>query len=235
MSTVAPATIASSGSDETLSTRVIVEDLYRAQAPRFQGRREAVVLRKLGRIIEATLKLANDKGFAAMSLRDLAAAADMSLGGLYNYFDSKEALVTLIQVHARNAVTRALAQAMQAHASPRQRLHAGIRAHLRMSEALRTWFFFSFMEARHLPAGERRAAVASEAGSDAMFRRAIEAGQRAGQFRACDAAMVSAHLKALLQDWYLKRGKYRRRQISVDDYAASVIDMTERMLTQASP
>lgn len=210
----------------------IVRDLYRSQGERFQVRSEKVAVKNLTRIIDATLTLANRKGFAAMSLRDLAAATGMSLGGLYAYFGSKDDLVALIQAHGRELVTRTLTAALGEQGEPREQLHAAIRAHLFLSETLRAWFFFSYMEARHLPAAERRQAVASELETESLLRGIIEAGQRDGSFRDCDAGLVSAQLKALLQDWYLKRGKYRERNVNVERYAESVIEMMDAMLME---
>ena len=37
--------------------------------------------------------------------------------------------------------------------------------------------------------------------------------------------MTSAALKALLQDWYLKRWKHERRRLSVEQYAEFVIEL----------
>jgi hypothetical protein len=36
----------------------------------------------------------------------------------------------------------------------------------------------------------------------------------------------------MLQDWYLKRWKYARRQISVDDYAEFLIRFVESAITK---
>ncbi|MFN6942709.1 MAG: helix-turn-helix domain-containing protein, partial [Parvibaculum sp.] len=55
-----------------------------------------IAVAKLSKIIEATLKLSNRQGFQAMSLRDLAAAAGLSMGGLYSYFDGKDTLLVMI-------------------------------------------------------------------------------------------------------------------------------------------
>src|SRR5208337_2940199 len=70
----------------------------------FQGNRETIKIKKEGvavknlvKILNAALNLSNEKGFAAMSLRDLSAAAGLSMGALYTYFTSKEELLHMIQ------------------------------------------------------------------------------------------------------------------------------------------
>jgi hypothetical protein len=39
--------------------------------------------------------------------------------------------------------------------------------------------------------------------------------------------LTASLIKAMLQDWYLKRSKYRIREISVDQYTDFVLEMVE--------
>lgn len=216
--------------DIGLTMQGIVRELYRANTAQISVQSEPVAVRNLTTILEATLTLANKKGFQAMSLRDLAQATGMSLGGLYAYIRSKDDLVALIQTQGRQLVTQVLADQIADVIEPSERLRAAIRAHLYLSEILRAWFYFSYMEAKHLPPVEKRAAQASEIVTEDIFRHIIEAGQATEQFATVDAQMAAALLKAWLQDWYLKRWKYQDRGVDVERYAATVIEMTERML-----
>src|SRR5215207_9871713 len=58
------------------------------------------------RIYDAALALFRERGFDATTMRDVAAAADMSLGAAYHYFPSKDSIVLayydrVSQEHAR--------------------------------------------------------------------------------------------------------------------------------------
>lgn len=216
--------------DIGLTMQGIVRELYRENSARFQVQSEAVAVPNLAAIIEATLTLANQKGFQSMSLRELARAAGLSLGGLYAYIRSKEDLVALIQTHGRELAFRVLTAQLAGVEEPRARLRAAIRTHLYLSEVLRAWFYFSFMETRHLLPAEKEQAIAGELATEALLRDLIEQGQASGCFRDTDAQLGAAVLKAMLQDWYLKRGRYRNRGIDVERYAEFVIETAERML-----
>ncbi len=218
--------------DIGLTMQGIVRELYRENSAQFQVQSEAVAVPKLTTIIEATLNLANQHGFHSMSLRDLAKATGMSLGGLYAYIRSKDDLVALIQAHGRTLAMRTLNAQLAAVQEPREKLRAAIRAHLYLSEILRAWFYFSFMEAKNLSPPERQQAVEAEIATENLFRQLIEQGQGADLFRATDAQLTASLLKAMLQDWYLKRGKYRSRDVDVERYAEFVIEAVERMLQQ---
>jgi AcrR family transcriptional regulator len=213
-----------------LSLQGICRDMFRERAEQIQVQGEAVAVRNLARILDATLSLANRKGFAAMSLRDLSAKSGLSMGGLYAYIRSKDDLAELIQRHGRTLSQRILQKHLAGSDDPRERLRAGIRTHLYLSEILRAWFYFSYMEAKHLGPEERQRAIESEQATELMFQSVIEDGQARGLFRATDARLAACLLKAMLQDWYLKRGKYRSRNVDVERYADGVIEMTERML-----
>ena len=216
--------------DLGLSMQGLARTMYRNNAGRFKVQKEAVAVRNLSNILDATLSLANRKGFAAMSLRDLSVRSGLSLGGLYAYIGSKDDLVSLIQAFGIDTTQRILQEQTSNIEDPRECLRHAIRSHLFLSEILRAWFYFSYMEARHLGAEEKQRAVAAEHQTELLFRGLIESGQQAGVFRQCDASMAAAMLKPLLQDWYLKRSKYRGRDISVEDYAASVIELMENHL-----
>ncbi len=218
-----------------LSLQGICREMFREASDRMQVQGETVAVQNLMKILDATLALANKKGFAAMSLRDLSARTGLSMGGLYAYIRSKEDLAQLIQRQGRSLSQRVLEQALEGVHEPRQQLRTAIRTHLYLSEILRAWFYFSYMEAKHLGPEERQKAVASDVESEALFHRILQAGQDTGIFRQADAQLGASLLKALLQDWYLKRGKYRSRGVDVEHYADTVIEMMERFLaTQES-
>ena len=82
-----------------LSQTEICRALYRANPQMIRIKKERVAVRNLARLIDATLHLANRRGFAAMSMRALCQEAGLSMGGLYALIQSKDDLVGLIQSH----------------------------------------------------------------------------------------------------------------------------------------
>jgi hypothetical protein len=45
-----------------------------------------------------------------------------------------------------------------------------------------------------------------------------------------NSLLAASLIKAMLQDWYLKRPKYAQRQISVDHYAQFMIGLLEKSM-----
>ncbi len=189
-------------------------------------KKPAMALRKLELILAAALELSNRGGFQAMSLRELSRASGVSMGGMYAYFDSKTALLDMILSEVTGAVERTLGAAPDTLADdPRARLMWLIDAHVRLTEAMLPWFSFAFMEAKNFPVAARRRAVESEARTERYFDEVVAQGIAAGQFAPTTPALLPALIKPLLQDWYVKRGKYRRRGVDIDTYIATVQDI----------
>lgn len=214
----------------SLSKEGVVREVYRQNKDRISIKKEATAVKNLIRIIESTLRLANSKGFHAMTLRDLCSDSGMSMGGLYAYIRNKDDLIHLIQSHGFTITRRTLLHYTGEVDDVRDKLFSAIKAHLYLSELMRAWFYFSYMEAKTLPAPEKRDAVAIELEIEDIFLDVIEDGIKAGVYRPRNARLVASMIKALLQDWYLKRRKYRDQNVAVDDYAAFVRDVIESYL-----
>jgi hypothetical protein len=70
-------------------------------------------------------------------------------------------------------------------------------------------------------------AVASERFTEKVIADILEGGKSDGIFYLDDCQLTASVVKAMLQDWYLKRSKYARRSISVDRYAQFVLGFIE--------
>jgi len=208
-----------------VSTEDICREIFASRAGTIRIKKEKVAVRNLVKIFKATLKLANRKGFHAMSLRDLCAESGMSSGGLYAYFKNKEELLTLIQEQGRAIVERVMTEQLTDVNDPILALETAIRSHLYLSEVLQPWFFFSYMETRFFHAEEGKRAIAGELQTEAIFVDILNRGIGQGDFLIAEPLLAAAAIKALLQDWYLKRWKYRQRKITVEAYADFVITM----------
>ncbi len=209
-----------------LSRQAICREIYARHRDRIRVKKEVTAVRNLSRIIDATLRLANEKGFQAMTLRDLSRNTGISMGALYTYIGSKDDLVWLIQSHGRLLSQRVMQASLEAVSGAVPRLCAAIRAHVYLTEILQPWFYFSFMESRHLGRREIEAAIQSELASERIFADIVATGQDEGLFRAVEPSLAAASIKALMQDWYLKRWKYSQRTVTAEAFAGHLIELT---------
>ena len=80
------------------------------------------------------------------------------------------------------------------------------------------------MEAGKLSKKEQGRAKASERLTESIFTRILAEGAGQRRFRPDNIGLTEALIKAMLQDWYLKRWKYRESGVSVETYSKFVID-----------
>lgn len=201
----------------------------------FQIKKEKTIRKNLERIFSAALKISNKKGFHAMSMRDLSKETGLSTGALYNYFSGKEELLEMMQGHRRTITSRVLESNIAVEKEPLEKLRAAIRTHLYLSEAMQPWFYFSYMEAKNIGPRERRAAVQGELNTEKLFTDIVTMGRKRGVFVTDDSQMTASLIKAMVQDWYLKRAKYARRNVEVDVYARFMTAFIENSLVNPVP
>lgn len=211
----------SAGTDYALEA--LCGRIYERHRDTIKVRKPRVAVANLARIVDAVLTLSNRQGFHATTLRDLSRASGISMGGLYSYFDGKDTLLLMILEQVADAVTEALgAVPAEILGDPERHLAWLIATHVALSEAMQPWFVFAYMEAKAFPAAARKAAVESELATERMFADVLEKGARSGCFAVADVGFTATLIKPLLQDWYVKRGKYKKRGVNAATYAARV-------------
>lgn len=211
-----------------LSMEALCARILERHAATIRVKKPAVAIANLARIVETTLTLANRKGFHSTSLRDLTEQSGMSMGALYAYFDSKDTLLMMILGQVVGVVEEVLGHPPDGLANdPAGRLRWLLRTHLFLTETMHPWFVFAYMEAKAFPKEGRDLAVSSEMMTEGMIADALADGVARGQFAVSDVTMAAALIKPMLQDWYVKRAKHRRRGITPDLYAEQLIAFVE--------
>ena len=154
-----------------------------------------------------------------MSMRDLSVETGLSTGAMYAYFSGKEDLLNMMQHHRRTIAIQIMEKYLKPEADPIEKLKTMIRVHLYISEAMQPWFYFSYMETKNMKKKHRDQAVENSRATEKIIREIILEGQKANLVKDHDAFMSASLIKAMLQEWYLKRKKYARRKVSIDQYA----------------
>lgn len=165
------------------------------------GRRERKRGQTLDRLAATAFALFEAQGFEAVTMEQVAAAADVAKGTLYNHFPLKEALLAH-QFHAEiaQAMGEDLAASLSAPEGFASRLSAWLEASAHWCVGRRA-YLPHYLRYRFLSLNPGdRAGDGSRSGMERLFEALIEAGQRDGELR---AQLPPAHLAALLQHLYL--------------------------------
>lgn len=209
---------------EALAERTLARHLDTVRVKKPQ-----VATKRLARILDSTLTLANQVGFHSMSLRDLSEHAGLSMGALYAYFDSKETLLLMILGTVSEVVEETLGDAPK-ELPPTERLRWLLASHVALTEALLPWFIFAYMQAKSFPPRARAMAVAAERMTESLLAEILAEGKTLGTFEIDDVEMCAALIKPMLQDWYVKRSKYRRRDITAEAFTSSLSKFVEHAI-----
>lgn len=140
----------------------------------------------------------------------------------------------MIQRQGQAAVERIIRSNVDCSVEPGERLEKAIRIHIYLSEIMKSWFYFFFMETKNLNKKYRKISVESELMTERVITEILEEGIGKGTFRNVDVQLTGSLIKAIMQDWYLKQWKYTQRRISVETYAGFVVDMVNSFILAAS-
>ncbi len=209
-------------------TGALFSRIYRDNRDCIRVKKEKVAVKNIERIFMSALSLSQAKGFQAMTLRELASDSGLSMGALYSYFRSKDGLRRLIFDSGARFATEVLESEAGRFEDPSERLAAAIRGHVYISELLRPWFYFAYMEAGKLSESDIKKAKDNERLTESIFADILDYGRQKGAFRDESMKAAPALIKAMLQDWYLKRWKYREAGIEVEEFAGFVIEFVLR-------
>lgn len=212
----------------SFSRHDICREVYRNHRQAIKIKKEKTLAKNLMGIFDAVLKISNEKGFNAMTMRDLSRESGLSMGGLYAYFGGKDDLLEMLLQTGQTTTRKILKENLEGVNDPVCRLRAAIRTHIFLSEVMLPWFYFSYMEARHLGTTQKQKAIKGELESEKLFAEIIEEGMNRGVFQVENSLLAASVIKAMVQDWYVKRWKYLKRRIGVEQYAGFVITCVER-------
>lgn len=213
-----------------LSGYELFSEFFDLFADTFDVKNKKIAVDKLQTIITATFKLSSSQSFASMSLRQLSDETKISMGGLYAYIKNKQQLSLFIHQFLNHYAEKIMDEVDTS--VDENTLENLIKTHIYLSEILHPWFFFAFMESKNLSKDQKDYAKNSELMMEGKLINAIEEGQDLEIYNdILTAETIAAHIKPLLHDWYLKRWKYKKRNISIEDFCYSTMLFINRGLT----
>ncbi len=204
--------------------------VFEMHKDKIQIKNPKVAIGNLEKIFSATFKLANSKGFQAMSLRDLSKETGISMGGLYAYIGSKNDLASVIEGVLRKYIEQVIGELVNQDLEPVARLRAIVYGEIFMMQLLSPWYYFCYMELKGLDKEQQEQALDLELRFDGILVDAIQAGIAREQFSCANPALLAASITAQLQQWHLKRWKFRLREVGMEEYAEHIIDNALRCL-----
>lgn len=161
------------------------------------------------RVLEAALRLIARHGYAAVSMRQIAAEVGVQAGTLYNYTHDKQSLLfDLMRQHLRELLDGLAAADLQGDALAR--LQGFTQFHIRFHLPRSDHVFVSYMELRNLTPENFAAIEAMRRKYEDALEEILRAGEAEGVFSVPDTRVTTMALIAMLtglSDWYREGGR----------------------------
>ena len=155
------------------------------------------------------MQLFAENGYAAVSMRQIAAKVGVQAGALYNYTPDKQSLLfDLLKGHMDDLLS-ARAEGRRDDA-PAKQLEAFARFHIRFHHARKEAVFISYMELRNLTPENFVTIENLRRRYETDLSDILEAGQKSGDFAIDDPKIASLAIIAMLtgvNTWYRDDGR----------------------------
>lgn len=161
-------------------------------------------------IREAALAAFAREGYAAVSMRQIAADVGLQAGALYNHFATKQDILRDLMIGHMEELIEAWEAMAPRDVSPTTALEAFIRFHIRHHASRTDAVFISYMELRNLEPENFREVEALRQRYERYLRAILEAGKRSGEFAIADVPVVTMAVIAMLTGvttWYRSSGR----------------------------
>jgi TetR/AcrR family transcriptional regulator len=167
-------------------------------------------------ILRAAGKEFRLRGFAETGMRDIAAAADLSPGNLYNYFSGKHEILFFCQDVSLDRMIAELQRARNLRASAAVKLRIVMVSHLRcvLDEVEGA---AAHLLTNALPARLQRTLLLKRDRYEEGVRQLIAAGARSGEFIECDPALAARAILGALNwsvRWFNPEGTLTAAEIA---------------------
>ena len=156
---------------------------------------------------QTALRLIHEKGFKAMTIRDLAKALSCDSANIYNYVSSKPAILEELLFNISADFHQGIDRIISADLSPVQQVEELIRLHVRLSseKSLRVGLLVN--EWRYLSSEKLQAFVEERNTYEEKVKQIILEGMEKAVFRSLDVEVVTLSVLGSLRwqhDYYLK-------------------------------
>lgn len=177
------------------------------------------------RVREAALHLFARQGYAAVSMRQIAAAVGVQAGALYNYTPDKQTLLfELMRSHMEDLLT---AQAAQPQGDgPLAALEAFTRFHIRFHARRPEEVFISYMELRNLSPGNFAVIEGLRRDYETRLEGVLRQGVATGVFAVAEPRIAAMAIIAMLtgvNTWFREQGR-----LSLGDVEALYWEMVRK-------
>jgi AcrR family transcriptional regulator len=177
-------------------------------------------------IAQAALHLIAARGIEKTSIREIAAASEMTVGNLYHYIGTREDIIHLAINHGLDQVRKLIREIddLCETMEPGEALRAAIDRYIRYHHANWEGTVFLYKEMGSLAPSLRLPVIEINSHMHDVFIRIMKKGCKTGVFTAKDIDMVASTIVSMGDMWALKRWQFKK-SYTLDKYISSFSEM----------
>lgn len=156
------------------------------------------------------------KGYADASIREIAAAADLSIPALYQYVKSKEDILFMITSGCMEEIFHSFRDGLSAQGSAADKMRAAVETYVRYVGRNRKYINLVYRETRSLSPDNREKIFAIERDFTALWEEIIRAGRASGEFEVANTDLAANLAYFMCTAWALRHwniGRYSEDEV----------------------
>lgn len=161
-------------------------------------------IKKRERFFEVTLSLIHEKGFKATTMRDIAQELNFEVANVYNYIDSKQALLETYLFDIQNEFHNSMDLILDSTHSPKEKLSLVVSSYIQITAKKPLEQSLLANEWRNLKEPRRQEFVDRRRDYENKLKTIILQGVAQGQFRALDEELTTHIILSTLRWLYIK-------------------------------
>jgi AcrR family transcriptional regulator len=192
-----------------------------------------LVDRRRRQIADAAMRLFIRNGFHKTTTRQIARAADISIGSLYEYFNCKEDILYVVCDFIHSEMERGVARAMKDASGGRDALAMVICAYFTVCHRMSDFILLIYQETRSLPAQWQRRVLENELRITGLLVGVLARLSASGELPHLDerSLEITAHNIVVMGQMWTFRRWFLAKHYTIEDYIVLQTEAILRMCT----
>ncbi len=181
-------------------------------------------------IIEGAMQVFAAKGFHGASVREIAEAAGLTMGTMYNYVRSKQDILYIVYDFMTTLLTDGLKRTLEESTDPAITLRAALRHNMELLYQYQDVVMFLYRESGNYDRESVHTVLAQETRYIQVFEELLRqrfTGRKISEARLKLAADIMSYLNVIL---VLRNWSLRRRHTSMDDVMDGILEFVEHAI-----
>jgi len=179
-----------------------------------------LVERRRRQIADAAVRLFIKKGFHKTTTRQIARAAEISIGSLYEYFNCKEDILYLVCDFIHSEMEQSVATAMAKATGGRDALAKVIREYFLVCHRMSDFILMIYQETQSLPSQWRKRVLENELRITGLLVGVLARLSKSGELQHLDerSIEIAAHTIVVLGHMWTFRRWFLSKHYTIEDY-----------------